>query len=68
MHRRVGDDLPRRYRNAPIAEAVCELRLDPGLPWDSATPGCCGPLFVSATQSAPRTCSWRRAQTRMPAQ
>jgi len=39
MHRRVGDDLTRRYRNAPIAEAVCELRLDPGLPWDSATPG-----------------------------
>jgi len=31
--------LTRRYRNAPIAEAVCELRLDASVPWDSATPG-----------------------------
>ena len=29
----------RRYRNAPIEEAVCEFRFEPGSEWDLALPG-----------------------------
>ncbi|MEW6232329.1 MAG: TIGR04255 family protein [Chloroflexota bacterium] len=29
----------RRYKNAPIVEALCEFRFDPGSPWDLAIPG-----------------------------
>jgi uncharacterized protein (TIGR04255 family) len=31
--------MPKRYRNDPIAEAVCEFRLLPDTAWDLATPG-----------------------------
>jgi len=29
----------RKYKNSPIGEAVCELRIIPGSPWDLAVPG-----------------------------
>lgn len=28
-----------QYRNAPLSEAVCEFRFEPGEPWDMAVPG-----------------------------
>jgi uncharacterized protein (TIGR04255 family) len=29
----------KKYRNPPISEAVCEIRIVPGTPWDLAVPG-----------------------------
>jgi len=31
--------MPRLYKNAPLAEAVCEVRFDPQTSWDLAIPG-----------------------------
>jgi hypothetical protein len=29
----------KKYSNPPISEAVCEIRIVPGTPWDLAVPG-----------------------------
>jgi uncharacterized protein (TIGR04255 family) len=34
-----GSAVRRQYRNPPLAEAVAELRFDPGGPWDQTLPG-----------------------------
>ena len=31
--------MPRQYRNAPLIEAVCDYRFEPGEPWDGSEPG-----------------------------
>ena len=30
---------PRKYRNPPIEEAVCDLQFAPGIEWDPTLPG-----------------------------
>lgn len=31
--------MPRQYRNAPLSEAICDFRFEPGEPWDGSEPG-----------------------------
>ncbi len=31
--------MPRQYRNAPLREAICDFRFEPGEPWDGSQPG-----------------------------